>query len=162
MGLGLSVNGNHVAGWSYSGFNSFRERVAKQLGIDLRKMEGFSDVDKTILEKEGWEAYRKAYEADITSTKISWKTVKDPIKYLLHHSDCEGTIGPKRCALIADRLEQIIAEWPTRLKLKTEPFWQERGYPLELDLPDYDKEQALGLIAGMREAAKLNKPLEFH
>lgn len=162
MGLGLSVNGKHVARWSYSGFNSFRERVAKQLGIELRKMEGFTDVDKAILEKEGWEAYRKAYEADMLGPKISWKTIKDPIKYLLHHSDCEGTIGPKRCALIADRLEQIINDWPESHNLKTDPFWQERGYPVEMNLPDYDKEQARGLIAGMREAAKLNKPLEFH
>jgi hypothetical protein len=162
MGLGLSVNGKHVAGWSYSGFNSFRERVAKQVGIELRKMEGFSDVDKTILEREGWEAYRKAYEADMLGPKISWKTVKDPIKYLLHHSDCEGTIGPKRCGLIADRLEEIIKEWPDCQKLKVDPFWQEKGYSAEMDWRDYDKEQALGLIAGMREAAKIGKPLEFH
>jgi hypothetical protein len=161
MGVGLYVDGKKYAGWAYSGFNSFREKVAKHIGIELRKMEGFSDVDKSILEKEGWEAYRKAYEADVTGPKISWDSINDPIKDLLHHSDCEGEIAPELCAAIADRLEQIISEWPARQKLKTDPFWQERGYPAELDLEDYDTANAKGLIEGLREAAKIGKPLEF-
>ena len=159
MGLGLYVDGKRYAGWAYSVFNKFRERVAKHIGIDLRKMDGFSDVDKSILSAQGWEAYHAACEAD--TDKISWDTVNDPIKGLLHHSDCEGEIPAEECAAIADRLEQIIEKWPTRQKLKTDPFWQERGYPPELDLEDYDTAQAKGLIEGLREAAKTGKPLEF-
>lgn len=53
MGLGLSVNGESCAQWSYSGFNSFRTKVAAAVGIELRKMEGFSDVDRSLLEKAG-------------------------------------------------------------------------------------------------------------
>lgn len=159
MGLALSVNGKTCASWAYSGFNSFREKVAAQIGINLRKMEGFYDVDKSILSEQGWEAYRKACEENVGS--ISWDTVDDPIKGLLHHSDCDGEIPADQCAAIADRLEQIIKDWPERHTLKVDPFWQERGYSPEMELPDYDKQQATGLIAGLREAAATGKPLEF-
>jgi len=160
MGLGLSVAGKSYASWAYSGFNSFREKVAAQIGINLPKMEGFSDVDKSILAEQGWEAYQKACEED--TDKISWDTVNDPIKGLLYHSDCEGEIPADQCAAIADRLEEIIKNWPDYSKLKVDPFWQERGYSPEMQLRNYDKEQALGLIEGLREAAKTGNPLEFH
>lgn len=162
MGFGLSVAGKTCAFWEYSGFNSFREKVAAQIGINLRKMEGFSDVDKSILSEQGWEAYRKAYEADALAPKISWDTVNDPIKGLLHHSDCEGEIPAEQCAAIADRLEEIIKDWPDTDTLKIDPFWQARGYSPEITLSNYDKQQATGLIAGLREAAATGKPLEFH
>lgn len=168
MGLGLYVNGNRCAGWSYSGFNSFREKVAAACGIQLRKMEGFSDVDRSLLLGEdgvykagGYEAYRDAILAD-NATKISWDTIDDPIKHLLHHSDCDGELAPEFCGLVADRLEEIIKDWPKKVTLNPDPLWQERGYPAEMELDDYDTSNAVCLIAGLRQAMSLNVPLEFH
>lgn len=167
MGLGLSVNGESVAHWSYSGFNEFRTKVAAAIGINLRKMQGFSDVDRSLLEKS-WESYRQAIEEDTKKEKISWDTVDDPIKHLLHHSDCEGEIAAEYCGVIADRLEEIIKDWPTKIVLHPDPFWQDRsfwrdcGYPAEMVLDDYDYTQANSLIAGLRKAVELNVPLEFH
>lgn len=161
MGLGLSVNGESCAQWSYSGFNSFRTKVAAAVGIELRKMEGFSDVDRSLLEKS-WESYRQAIEEDAKKVKISWDTVDDPIKHFLHHSDCDGEIKPEYCGLIADRLEEIIKDWPQKVTLKPDLFWQDRGYPAEMVLDDHDYTQAKGLIAGLRKAVELNVPLEFH
>jgi len=161
MGLALRVDGNTYAEWAYSGYGQFRKKIAAQVGIDLHQMEGFHNVDKSILSIQGWEAYREAIETDLSQEKISWDTVNDPIKILLNHSDCEGEIPAEDCKVLADRLEQIIKEWPERVKLKTDPFWQDRGYPAELDLDAYDTTQAKGLIAGLREAAKIGKPVEF-
>ena len=162
MGLGLYVNDKRCAGWSYSGFNAFREKVARQAGIELNKMEGFHDIDRSILEKQGWEAYRQAMEADLDKPKISWDTIDDPIVPLLHHSDCDGTIEAPLCGALADRLEELIRDWPERMKLQVDPFWQERGYSAEMELDDYDTVQAKGLIQGLREAAATGHPLEFH
>lgn len=86
----------------------------------------------------------------------------DPIKHLLHHSDCDGKIDPEYCGLIADRLEEIIKDWPQKVTLKPDPFWQDRGYPAEMVLDDHDYTQAKGLIAGLRKAVELNVSLEFH
>jgi hypothetical protein len=85
MGLDFS---NSDAHWSYSGFNSFRSRLANAIGITLNEMEGFGG-------------------------STSWATVKDDLKYFLDHSDCEGKISPKRCGKIAVRIEKIIKGWPT-------------------------------------------------
>ena len=162
MGLSLCVNGNRCAGWSYSGFNVFREKVAAACGIELRKMDGFVDFDRNRLyESGGYEAYRDAAIADSKKEKISWDTINDPIKHLLHHSDCDGELTPEFCGLVADRLEEIITDWPEKRKLETPVSWQERGYPAEMILDDYDKSQAKGLIVGLRQAVELGVPLEF-
>jgi len=104
------------AHWGYAGFNRFREKLAKEIGIDLRKMDGY------------WEG------------GTSWNKVKDDIKYLLDHSDCDGHISPKRCARVAIRILELIKDWP----------W------------DYDKENAISLAGGMALAFLLNKRLTFH
>lgn len=161
MGLALRVDGNTYAEWSYSGYGEFRKKIAAQVGIDLYQMDGFHNVDKSVLSIQGWEAYREAIEADLSQEKISWDTVGDPIKILLNHSDCEGQIPSDQCEVLADRLEEIIKDWPERVRLKTDPFWQERGYPAEMNLNDHDTTHARGLVEGLREAAKIGKPLEF-
>jgi hypothetical protein len=171
MGLALRVDGNTYAEWSYSGYGEFRKKIATQVGIDLYQMDGFHNVDKSVLPirffstwdrtAKDWEAYREAIEADLSQEKISWDTVDDPIKILLNHSDCEGQIPADQCEVLADRLEEIIKDWPERLRLKTDPFWQDRGYPAEMNLNDHDTTHARGLVAGLREAAKIGKPLEF-
>lgn len=170
MGLALSVDGKTCARWSYSGFDSFRSKVAEECGIELRKMEGFPDFDKTKMYKDGvyqtggYEAYRDAIFADAKKTKISWDTINDPIKHLLYHSDCDGEIAPEFCGIIADRLEEVIISWPEELVAKSTNPEQSvsMGYPAEMTFDNYDKVQARGLIEGLRKAVKLNVPLEFH
>ena len=39
---------------------------------------------------------------------IKWDTIKDDLKYLLNHSDCDGHITPLRCKKIADRLSSLL------------------------------------------------------
>ena len=112
MGLYFS-HGN--ARWSYSGFNSFRERLAKIAGFDLREMRGFNGHKR-------------------------WDKIKDPIKDLLNHSDCDDELTPEQCRVIAPRLTEMIKYW---------------------DDDDYDKQEASELIRGMEEAISKNESLVF-
>lgn len=84
MGLDFSVSDAH---WSYSGFHTFRERVAREIGIDLNSMQGFGG-------------------------SISWEKIVDPISKFLYHSDCDGTITPEDCFAIYPRLRELVKDWP--------------------------------------------------
>jgi hypothetical protein len=105
------------AQWSYSGFMDFRIKLAKEIGINLREMEFFK--------KE--------------QTGMSWKNVKDNIKPLLIHSDCDGIMLPKTCAKVAPRLRQLVSEWED----------------------SHDKRQAIELAKGMDECVKKRISLRF-
>lgn len=87
MGLDFSHGEAH---WAYSGFNRFRERLGEIIGIDLRKMQGFTEPPEA---------------------GISWDTVNDPIKDLLNHSDCDDELTPAQCAVIAPRLKEMVKDW---------------------------------------------------
>lgn len=87
MGLGFNKSD---ARWSYSGFNSFRTKLAKEVGLDLDKMKGFSD-DPNALDWPSDES--------------------DPIMYLLNHSDCDGDITAEQCKLVGPRLRELIKSW---------------------------------------------------
>lgn len=90
--MGLDFRGSN-AQWSYGGFMSFRIKLAEQIGIDLRRMEGFTDHG------------------------IAWSSFpKDPIHLLLNHSDCEGHLTAKQCARVAPRLRELVAEWPSDIQ----------------------------------------------
>lgn len=113
MGLGFSHGAAH---WSYSGFHAFRQRLARECGINLMAMEGFGGG-------------------------TPWpKKMKYGLQTLLSHSDCDGKIGPRKCAKLAPRLRKAVAKWPD---------------------DDYDKQSALELAAGMEEAAELGEFLRF-
>jgi hypothetical protein len=86
MGLGLYVNENRVAGWSYSGFSNFRRRVAKEIGIVLEEMDGFGGDRK-------WENI----------------AIQRSIFRFLNHSDCDGTISADMCRKIAPELEKVLS-----------------------------------------------------
>ncbi len=139
MGLGFNVGGESVgAHWSYSGFGRFRQRLASEIGIVLKDMNGFGGL-------------------------TPWKTIKDPLTKLLHHSDCDGSLSPRACAVIAPRLREIIERWPETETIKVNSEFREQfpAYPEEMVLADYDKQQARLLIAGMERAVEINKPLKF-
>jgi hypothetical protein len=74
------------AQWSYGGFNSFRRRLATQIGINLDDMQCFGGT-------------------------IPWKTVKDPIVPFLNHSNCEGTMTPEAMKKVAPRIKALVKDW---------------------------------------------------
>lgn len=85
MGIAFS---HGEAGWSYSGFNRFRARLAcDALGVDLFSLRGFGGT-------------------------TSWNTVKGPLKPLLTHSDCDGVLSPKECKSVAPALRAAVSAWP--------------------------------------------------
>lgn len=57
----------------------------------------------------------KQYQVELVeeALPIKWECLKrDPIHALLNHSDCDGYIPWRKCAKIADRLEQILPLLP--------------------------------------------------
>lgn len=143
MGIAFRVaNGNKsYASWSYSGFKVFRERLAEAIGITLNQMEGFHNVDSKIIREQGWDAYVKAMNDDLSrDDKISWDSIDNPLVPFLNHSDCDGHLSDEICGAIADQIEKIISDWN----------------PL-----DYDRKQGELLCEALRDAAKSKKPLIF-
>jgi hypothetical protein len=114
MGLDTSHNAWHGA---YSRFMRFRIAIAKTIGIDLMNMSGFIEEGK------------------------SWYEVEDPLKFLLHHSDCDGELSVEECRAIAVRLREIAP------KLAGEEDFEER---------------AIQFAKGCEEAVKFNEVLDFH
>jgi len=92
--MGLSFK-QSKANWSYSGFNNFRERLAREIGINLSEMTGFSDR-KYPDPKRGY---------------IPWHNVTDAIRPFLNHSDCGDELSPEECAQVAPRLRELVAHW---------------------------------------------------
>ncbi|MGL5709976.1 MAG: hypothetical protein ACRCW9_03930 [Cetobacterium sp.] len=72
--------------WSYGGFGKLRREIAFFFDINLNKMNGFNE------------------ENDYKG--ISWKSVKNPIKYFLDHYDNMGNIHPYRLKLIVPELKK--------------------------------------------------------
>lgn len=87
MGIDFS---HGKACWSYSGFHRFRERLAREIGIDLNDMGGF------------------ARAGDIG---FSWDRIKDDIVLLLRHSDCDGELAWEECEKLIPRLKMLISDW---------------------------------------------------
>lgn len=84
MGLDISHGAWHGA---YSAFNRYRTEIARQIGIHLNSMEGFTE----------------------DANAIKWESLKpNPIQCLLNHSDCDGYINWSVCAKIADELEKLL------------------------------------------------------
>jgi hypothetical protein len=76
------------AHWSYSGFNQFRGRLAKEVGFNLDQMRGFGG-------------------------DIEWSTLPpDDIHLLLNHSDCEGELTAEECNRVIPRLDALVRNWP--------------------------------------------------
>jgi len=131
MGLDTSHNAWHGP---YSSFMRFRELLAKQIGFNLREMEGFSDKTHTIEGTKKW--------ADLP---------KDDLHILLNHSDCDGHITAKRCEKLAKRLDEVLI-------IATEKVPE----PDEREYWDYFLKQIKQFSTGCKLAHSKNEPLEFH
>lgn len=83
--MGLDFNLSEVR-WGYISFGNFRRKLAKEIGLDLDAMIGFSG-------------------------DLSWDSVEDDIKDFLNHSDCEGELTPEQCKIIAPRLIELVRGW---------------------------------------------------
>lgn len=113
--MGLDLN----TGWgmSYGSFHLFRTMIAEAAGINLDQMAGFGG-------------------------SIQWKTIKDNIKWLLDHSDCEGKISARRCGLTAPRLKELAPA------LKDD-YYREKAEELAEDMEAYsDRGNGLGIEFG--------------
>lgn len=114
--MGLSVSHGCWSG-SYGIFARWREAVARCIGIDLTRMQGFH-TPKMEAEIEHYRSI--GAPADLIEAfaklqyhgQIPWKGVIDPLRHLLDHSDCEGSIATVLCGPIADRLEAIVPLLP--------------------------------------------------
>ena len=104
------------AHWSYGGFHFFRRRLASEIGINIDEMAGF------------------------LVNGNPWDVIKDPIKDLLDHSDCDGYLTPRQCRKIYPRLLELVKNWSD---------------------DDYDKQKAIELANGMKKAAFKLRRLEF-
>lgn len=71
---------------------SLRTRLAREIGITLGDMHGFS-------ERHGFDG-------------IPWDKVKDGIVPLLNHTDCEGELSVEEMKSVAPRLRELVAAWP--------------------------------------------------
>lgn len=89
MGLMLSPGDYDVTSpdvsWSYTGFNMFREWLARAEGFTLTKMNGFGG-DR------------------------AWSSVSTTLTPLLDHPDDDGSLTLAQCAAILPRLEAITAQ----------------------------------------------------
>ena len=146
----MGIDFSHCeAHWGYMGFMRFRTRIATESGIALNCMSGFvigpsgkpfesltifgeSEESGTV---PGFDKYVGRQEV------IPWENVKDDIKILLDHSDCDGELTPDECVKIVPRLRELVSNWPEN---------------------DRDKINALYLADGMDEAVKSNVSLGFH
>lgn len=149
--MGLDFN-NCDAHWAYSGFMRFREKLSEEIGVVLHCMEGFAvsmrlsgfkayEYVKVFGVVEGKEVGLPEYSQYVGYQKvISWDKVKDDIKLLINHCDCEGILTPEECEKVAPRLRELVSEWPD---------------------DDRDKKNALLLAEGMEDAAANNENLEF-
>lgn len=135
MGLDTTHNAWHGP---YSSFNDWRTWIASKAGITLSEMEGFGDRDYSNPNRK--------------FGTIKWNTIKDDLKHLLNHSDCEGHIAPTRCKKIADRLTTLM-EGQNIPASFNDAFLEKDGYMW------YKTKQ---FRDGCLEAFKLKEKLEFH
>lgn len=106
---------------AYSAFMRWRKMVAQVAGLPpLELMEGFFQNEAAGLgcatlyfgQPKGGIFDNSRIELE-KNLPIKWECLKpSALHYLLSHSDCDGSIGPKRCAKIADALEPLVQLMP--------------------------------------------------
>jgi hypothetical protein len=114
--MGLSVSHGCWNG-SYGIFAKWREAVARCIGIDLTRMQGF-DTPEMEAQLEHYRSVGAPPDLVVAFAELQyfeqlpWEGVIDPLKHLLDHSDCEGSIATELCGPLADRLEAIVPLLP--------------------------------------------------
>jgi hypothetical protein len=83
MGIDFSHGDAH---WSYSSFNNFRRKLAKEINMDLDQMQGFGG-------------------------DIPFSNYVDNIIPLLDHSDCDGKLTIGQCKKVEPRLRELVSKW---------------------------------------------------
>jgi len=123
MGLNIYPGKTRFAFW---GFVEFRKALGRFIKIDIGDFKGFGG-------------------------QREWKEVKDPLKYLINHSDVEGSIGPSRLVKILPRLKAALKLWQKESDADLKVYYE------HVIIPETEN-----LIEGMEEAIKTNKRLTFH
>jgi hypothetical protein len=142
--------------WAYSGFGRFRENLAREVGIDLRLMEGFAPHDYELIsyaERYGLIDAKSQYNEEVAErvrtyydrNMIRWDSITEShpawdLVPLLNHSDCEGTLSPEECERVAPTLKAIVSKWPE---------------------DDYDRQSALNLVRYMEICVAFRRDLIF-
>ena len=133
--------------WGYSGFMHFRTKLATEAGIALRCMSGFASgptgkpFEVLTIFGESESGVTPGFDKYVgRQTAIPWKNIKDDIKPLLDHSDCDGVLTPDECAKVAPRLRELVYGWAD---------------------VDQDRIKALLLADGMEAAVSENVNFEF-
>jgi hypothetical protein len=137
MGLDFSHADAH---WSYSGFNRFRRRVAAAVGIELDRMEGYHRSHQLMAQFDRYLVDGTISAPETPVEAIPWSIISSPLVALLDHSDCDGELSPEECATIAPALEAICLAW---------------------EEDDFDRQQGLLLVEGLRECAESGEAMEF-
>lgn len=75
------------ASWSYSGFNSFRNKLVKELDIGITFNNMCDNMNMSPVKGQG-------------------------IYPLLNHSDCDGELTPDEMSVILPQLREIVSKWP--------------------------------------------------
>lgn len=110
MGLDCSHDAFHGA---YSAFNSFRSAVCRAVGGTypphwLRTYDG--DIAK---DESGRPLRDLSLEDGMWYVPDDFTRDKHPGLYeFLEHSDCDGSISPAMCSVIADELEPLLDKMP--------------------------------------------------
>lgn len=155
MGLDTTHNCFHGA---YSAFMRWREKLAEVAGIPLHMMEGYYHPDMMVPPSlKSLAGFLKAGGLDFVANAalkyhdylpLRWELLRpDPALYfLLIHSDCEGDIPVEMLIPLAERLTELL--------------------PLLGDASAWDaglfRDVTQKFIDGLRLAASLGEPVEFH
>jgi len=94
-------------GFSYSGFNEFRHRIARSIG--LKDVHSGDDTDM------------------YTTGRYKEIEISHPMFPLIDHDDNDGELGPDDCGMVGAYLKTLIPEWEKELG-------QEHDKELEYDI----------------------------
>lgn len=115
MGLDASHDAWHGA---YSAFSRWRDTLARAAGYEVCRLVEHEDLPgkygrETVLIDWG-HIVEKNYYGEWDHIPCS-SSGPDPLLLLIAHSDCEGMLEPEHCALLADRLAELLPSIPEEL-----------------------------------------------
>lgn len=146
MGLDTTHDAFHGA---YSAFNSLRQEVAACIGGSypphwLRAFNG-----ELARDKDGYPIRDLSLDGEKAYFPDGLQESSPGMFEFLSHSDCDGEIAPEMCAKVADALEAVLPDMPTR---GVGHIAARGGY----------REVLRKFIAGCRAAAAKGEPLGFY